>query len=539
MSAYQSSQFHGFRASVLARRRRNYWFNVCRVSIGRFFLAGALAILTASGCATRNGTTDRNSIAKQRPESVNRPAFVVAPATNGFASGFKDVVETVSISARRVQPEYELVNEEQMAEDEPQLSADVPRELQSSEVSGITLKEIEQLALQTNPAIRQQQAGSAKAGGIRTQVGLKPNPTIGYFGEEIGNDEAGGLHGGFISQTFVRGDKLQWNKQVLNHDVNQLNWQTETQRQRVLTDVRMAFYEALAAQKRLELARDFRTVAENGVKISKQRLDATVGSRPDVLQTEIQLSEVRLSIQQAEYEFAASLSELASLAGVADLGDVTLVGEFESMQPDRDSNAEFNKIISGSPELAAAKARVDRARANLQRQRVQAVPNVIGQIGTGTDDTTGDAFANIQVSLPIPVHNKNQGNITAAHAEYCAAIQNVERIRMSIRQRLARSMREYRVANATVDQYQNSILPKATESLKLIQQAQQAGEYSFLRVLTARRDYFNANLKYVTALGKLAQANAKIEGMLLTGGLSAINEFDGGDDLRGQALNGQ
>lgn len=539
MSAYRSRQSEGCRIEIHIRRRQNLCSRVERIAIGQFLFGCAVVIFATSGCATKDGAVSGHTITRQSPVSSNPVPELAHSDSGGFATGIQDVFETVSVSARQLQPEYALVNDEKVAPVESPMNLEVPAETHPSETSGLTLQAIEELALQNNPAIRQQQAGSAKAGGIRTQVGLKPNPTIGYFGDEIGNDGAGGLHGGYVSQTFVRGDKLQWNRQVLNHDVNRLNWQTQTQRQRVITDVRVAFFEALAAQKRLQLARDFQIVAENGVKVSKQRIDATVGTRPDLLQTEIQLSEVRLSIQQAEFEFSAALSELASLAGVADLGDVVLNGEFEPMQPDRDSNTEFAKIISNSPELAAAKAQVDRARANFQRQRVQAVPNVTGQIGAGTDYATGDAFANIQISLPIPVHNKNQGNITAAHAEYCAAVQNVERIRMNLRQRLARSMREYQVAKATVDQYQTIILPKATETLKLIQQAQQAGEYSFLRVLTARRDYFDANLKYVTALGKLAQANAKIDGMLLSGGLSPVNDYDGGDDLRGQALSGQ
>ena len=66
-----------------------------------------------------------------------------------------------------------------------------------------------------------------------------------------------------------------------------------------------------------------------------------------------------------------------------------------------------------------------------------------------------------------------------------------------------------------------------------------AGEFDFLRVLTARRAYFDANLNYVASLGNLATANARIEGLLLTGGLSNVVTYDGDDGLRGQALSGQ
>ena len=194
---------------------------------------------------------------------------------------------------------------------------------------------------------------------------------------------------------------------------------------------------------------------------------------------------------------------------------------------------------TASPLLAAAQARVDSARSNLQRQGVQPIQNVTAQLGAGHDNGTGQGFINLQLSIPVPVHNRNQGNIQAAHAEYCEATQNVARIRMSIRHDLARVMGEYQVADATVRRYEENILPKAQETLQLMQEARDAGEFDFLRVLTARRAYFDANLKYVVALGQLAQANAKIDGLLLTGGLSDVASYEGNDGLRGQALSGQ
>jgi cobalt-zinc-cadmium efflux system outer membrane protein len=110
---------------------------------------------------------------------------------------------------------------------------------------------------------------------------------------------------------------------------------------------------------------------------------------------------------------------------------------------------------------------------------------------------------------------------------------------MQIRRDLAQAMRAFQVAQATVQQYETMILPKVGETLDLMQKAQEAGEFDFLRVLTARRAYFEANLKYVIAQTSLAQANARIEGLLLTGGLDQVASYDGSDELRGAALSGQ
>ena len=433
---------------------------------------------------------------------------------------------------------YQSVDGVELQGESDYATPEVPHFIGES-IDGLTLESLEELAFLNNPSIRQANAAANQAVGIRAQVGLKPNPSVGYIGEEIGNDSAAGLHGAFVSQTFVRGDKLAWNRTVIGHDVQAARWQAEVQRFRVRNDIRIQFYEALGAQKRLEIARQFRDVAEKGVEISEELVRVKEGARPDVLQSEVQLSEVELAIQQAEYEFTAAWNELVAVVGTPELAPTTLIGDLDGPTSERDIEGTYAQLLAESPVLAAACAKVRRARANLQRQRVQPIPNLNAQIGAGYDDGTGDEFANIQLSLPIPVYNKNQGNIRAAHAEYCAATQNVNRLKMQMRRDLARAMRGFQVAQASVHQYETSILPKVGETLELMQMAQEAGEFDFLRVLTSRRAYFDANLKYVVAKTQLAQANAKIDGLLLTGGLDQVVSYDGTDDLRGAALSGQ
>ena len=53
------------------------------------------------------------------------------------------------------------------------------------------------------------------------------------------------------------------------------------------------------------------------------------------------------------------------------------------------------------------------------------------------------------------------------------------------------------------------------------------------------RTYFESNLQYIDAVRKLAQAHAKIDGLLLTGGLDKPSEFNVDDALRGQTFSGQ
>ncbi|WP_231739608.1 TolC family protein [Thalassoglobus polymorphus] len=512
---------HSFRTSLSKAR-------------GPFYSLGVSLLILATGCSTARQAVTNDSAA--RPISDTHDSQILANIGDAVDS-HRSVVQTVGHQIDTADSTNEpSVDGIQLAA--PMELAPIPTPSKVEADNGLTLAAIEQLALANNPAIQQAAAAAARAQGIRIQVGLKPNPIVGYNGAQLA-DAGTDQHSFFVEQTFVRGDKLAWNQQVIGHDVNAMNWLVETQRQRLRTDIRLAFYEALAAQQRLELSREFRDVALKGVTVSEDRVKASVGAKPDVLQSEIQLSEIDLAIQQAEFDYSAAWNELAALAGIPDMAQSELVGELNSVEQLRETDTEYAQIVARSPLLSAAQARVDRARSNLQRQQNQPISNVTGQLGAGHDNGTGQGFINLQLSMPVPVHNKNQGNIQAAHSEYCEAIRNVERIQMSIRRDLARVMREYQVADATVQRYEKVILPKAREAMDLMQSARDSGEFDFLRVLTTRRAFYDANIKYVVALGQLAQANAKLDGLLLSGGLTEIETYDGDDSLRGQALSGQ
>ena len=416
--------------------------------------------------------------------------------------------------------------------------AELSQDPELGEQSTLNLAMLEGLAMQHNPAIRQASASAYKGYGIRDQVGRLPNPTVGYSGQQL-KDAGTDQHMLTFSQDIVTGNKLELNRRVMDQAIQAQLWQVETQRQRVLTDVRVQFYEALAAERRLKLTKEFEQVALKGVQVAVSRKDGLEGSRPEVLQAEIQLQEVELQQQQTDYELQAAWKELVATIGLPDLPMNGIEGAFLEIDQPRDWGAVFDELAASSPELKAACARISKATANLDRQRVQAIPNLGVGLSVGRDRGTGSDFYQAEVGVPVPVFNRNQGNIAAAEAEYCRATQDLERLRMSLKARLARVARDHDSALASVHRYDTQILPKAKESLQLSEQAYAAAEFNFLQVLVARRTYFESNLKAVDARRRLSQADAQVEGLLLTGGLTEATDLSDDDGLRGQALSGQ
>ena len=408
----------------------------------------------------------------------------------------------------------------------------------NSPAASYSLVDLEELALANNPAIRSAEALSRKAAGLQNQVGTRPNPTLGYFGQQLA-DRGTDQQGVFFEQEFVRGNKLELNRDVLRRTLSAQQWEAETQRQRVLTDVRTLFYEALGAQQQLEAIREFEAVAKKGVDVAIERKNAEEGTAIEVLQSETLLSEISLAAEQAAASFRGAWEQLTQVAGIPGATPVHIESDERIQDSVPDWNAMLEAMISKSPEYAVANAIVCEKLAILKRQQAQYIPNVSTQLGTGYDNGTDSGMINVQVGAPIPVINKNQGNIAAAHADYTRAVENVKRVRLSIGSRLAKASQGIEASSAAVKRYNEEILPKAKKSLDLSEEVYRAGELDFLQVLVVRRVYFESKIKAIQARAQLAQSLAIVDGMLLSGGLEPSQDFTDGDGLRSQSFGGQ
>ncbi|MGE0374709.1 MAG: TolC family protein [Planctomycetaceae bacterium] len=400
------------------------------------------------------------------------------------------------------------------------------------------LDELVEIALSNNPSIRQAAATAEKAMGVHRQVGLYPNPVMGYQGQEMGDSGTAGMQGAFVTQTIVLGDKLAWNRSVARQEVQSLLWQVESQRFRVRNDVRQQFYETLGAQERLKLADELYQIADDGLENARILKEAQQAALPDVLQAKVQLQEVQIIQRNAAYQYAASWERLAALAGWPDLEPVELQPVLFDEQPLRDRETAWEQIASLSPQLRLASAEVQRARMRISRERVQPIPNLQLQVGVMHLNVPDDNAATVQLGLPVPLFNANEGNIDRAAAEYHRASQNVRRLELSLQAQLADTFRAYQQALNRVVTYRDEILPAQSETLELIQQAYPL-QFDFLRLLTARRMYYEARLEYLEAAIELRQAEVSLDGLLLTGGLSDVPDTSLDDSLRGSALSGQ
>jgi cobalt-zinc-cadmium efflux system outer membrane protein len=100
-----------------------------------------------------------------------------------------------------------------------------------------------------------------------------------------------------------------------------------------------------------------------------------------------------------------------------------------------------------------------------------------------------------------------------------AAENEVQRLELQLRNRLAAAFQRYENARQQVEKYSKNVLPTAKESLDLVVAGYRQGEFPYLTLLTAQRTYFRVSLRYLESLRDLRASTVAIDGLMLSGGL--------------------
>ena len=391
-----------------------------------------------------------------------------------------------------------------------------------SEVAGQTLAlaELQSLAAANNPTIAAAEALIRQREGLLRQATLYPNPTAGYLRTDADRPGQGGTQGVFLSQDFVTAGKLRLSAEAQREEVETRKWQLDAQRGRVSNDVRIRYYEVLGAQQTVRAIEELERVAAEGVRVVEELVKAKQAARPDVLQAELQLNAVRSALQDAKYRHQAAWFQLTNVVGIPALQLVPLVGDLEQDIPDLSWEVSFQRLLAASPVLKAQEATIRAAGWDVRLAKAEAIPNLNVQVVLQRDHIQKVTSVSPLVSLPLPIFNRNQGNIQNAVGLQAQQQREYERIVLALRDQLAAAFQQYQSARSQSQRLKTEIMPRAKENLDLTTKGFKAGQFDLTRVLAARQTYFETNTAYIDALTVLHKIAVEIEGLELTGGLN-------------------
>ncbi len=405
----------------------------------------------------------------------------------------------------------------------------------ASEQKTITLEELQQMALQNNPTFAQSAANIQAAEGRKKQSGLYPNPTVGYQGEQIrGGSFHGGEQGFFLQQDIVLGGKLGLNREIFDQELKQAETEAEEQKMRVVTNVRMSYIQALAAQQMLELRHNLSKLADDAVETSHQLANVGQADAPDVLESEVEAQQAQLAVIMSEQNQQRVWKALAAVVGNPRLPLMRLEGQLEDTPP---VNADelVEKMVDESPAVRIAELGIKRTEAALARAKRETIPDL--QLRGGLQHN-GELLSNgrpvglqgfADVGLRIPLFNRNQGNIAAANADAERGKREVERVKLVLRERAASVVQNYTFSQTAVDRYKNQMIPRARKAYEMYTKKYQEMAAAYPQVLIAQRTLMQLEVSYINALENFATSSLSLQSYLLTDGLEAPSQPGGID----------
>jgi outer membrane protein TolC len=397
---------------------------------------------------------------------------------------------------------------------------------ESQETTIYDLPSLLSLASGNNPTLRQAQFHISAELGKALEAGLYPNPMFSYVGEQIflnveGNrNSPGEFQGGVMQQRFVTAGKLRLSREKYLQRARVSEHQAMAQHFRVCNDVRIHFYRSLAASETLAIRRELLKTAEDAALTAQEAYNMGQANRPEVRKANVALQRARLEVLNAQNRFNEEFRKLSAIVGVP-LGMGRLEGELAQPCPTLTYDQALQRILKESPQLAAARAKLTVDAVTVERESVQWVPDIVVRGGSGYNFETREPTAVAGVTLEIPLYDRNQGTVRQAQADYARQRQEVERVELDLRNRLAMTYQQYITATQHADEYERFILPELKAAYAELLQSYKENRVDWPEVLMAQHDYFDARLTQVDNLLHARSHEVLLYGYLLHDGLMA------------------
>lgn len=386
----------------------------------------------------------------------------------------------------------------------PTLPLLVPRE--GPLPTSLTLAQALEEAEARSPAIIAARARVDAAEARIRQAGFRSNPELSVEVESfLGTGDLSGFQGTettvAVSQRLDLGGRRRNRVAAARAQLLTEQLRLGIARADLTQSVREQFARAVTAHERLRIATENERLARELARVAGILVNE--GREPPLraIRARSAAAQATAELEAARAEERAARGTLASLFGVTDPPE-SVTGALLDLQPGTIDPEQSLEVRLAEAEQFLAEAGVGQA---VSEGRLDPA------VGLGVRHVaeTGDVGLVAGVSMPLPVFDRNQGNISAARAEVRAAEANLASVTATARVRAQNAIINVEAAQARVEALEVAAVPEAAEAVRLAEISYREGRATLLELLDAQNAYRTAQLALVEA--RLAQALATAE----------------------------
>lgn len=268
-----------------------------------------------------------------------------------------------------------------------------------------------------------------------------------------------------------------------------------------------AFHHAANAQVAVEVGEDVRAWVDSLVAYTRKRVTEGAAAEADLIRLEVEQAQIETDLALSRVESARALADLAAIAGMDSIGRVVIDTTVRPLTlPAIDlfiARAKQNR-----PDLRAADANVDAARAGVSVERSAIVREIGGMAGVMTMQEGKSLMAGF--SMPLPLLDQNRGEMQRASAQRRAATYERTLVERHVVADVTSSYAGVQAMSAQVSRIGARLLTRAAEGRRIAEGAYREGAVPLVQVLDAARAFAEARMIYYRALFALRQSIVRL-----------------------------
>ncbi len=379
----------------------------------------------------------------------------------------------------------------------------------------LTLHDALALALLRNPELAAF-SWEVRAREARTlQAGLPPNPEFQFQTENFGGT---GTYGGLdeaettvgLGQLVELGGKRARRRRLASLERDLAGWDYEARRIDVFAETARRFTDVLAAQERISLNKELVDLAEKMVQTVSARVRTGKVSPVDQTKARIALSTSRIDLERSMRDLEAARNALSATWGSSSPVFEQVTGNLYVL-PAIPTLDVMEKRVSNNPDIARWMIELERRKASVAVEKAGRIPDptlsgAVRYLGESNDT----AFV-VGLSIPMPVFDRNQGNLLEARYRLSKAEVERRAAVTRIRALLAAGYQALSATYAEATSLRDEVLPGAQRVFEAAGEAFRQGKLGYLDVLDAQRTFFEAKARYVDALNRFHKAVVDLE----------------------------
>ncbi len=302
-----------------------------------------------------------------------------------------------------------------------------------------------------------------------------------------------------VSYLFERGGKRHRRIDAARDATGQTRYQVSDAERTLIFNTAQQFITAQLAESNLDLANQDLASFQETVTIAQAQYKAGAISEGDLLKITVQLLQFQTDVSAAKVakvQALASLREFLGYDAVPDNYDVEGDLTYQPLQLNRDDL--LSKALKNRADLLAARQGV---RASESQYALAKANGKIDVTGALTYSHVADQNSlGVTVSLPLPIFDRNQGEIARTLYARTAAEETANAANDTVLTDVNSAYAAFSSNQEVVTLYTGGYLKQAKDSRDISEYAYHRGAASLLDFLDAERSYRSTQLAYRQAL---------------------------------------